>query len=172
MPEGSVSDYENDRNRWGQFAKIRPIGYVDVLATSIEVFFTNLRLKVGQKIHNHATVLPENTEDKRVTWASSDPTVASVDNNGLITALSVGIAYITATTVDGSNLSATCKVTVTTTPGDVSGDGVISIKDVTNLIDLLLNGSEAPDAADVNGDGVVNIKDVTDLINILLAGEG
>ena len=141
------------------------------MATSISLYFTNLRLKVGQKIHNYATVLPENTEDKRVTWSSSDPTVASVDNNGLITALKVGVAFITATTVDGSNLSATGKVTVTTSPGDVSGDGTISIKDVTDLINILLTDGEAPDAADVNGDGLVNIKDVTELIDVLLASE-
>ena len=169
VPEGSVSDYENDRHGWGQFAKIRPIGYVDVLATSISLYFTNLRLRVGQKISNHATVLPENTEDKRVNWSSSDPTVASVDSNGMITALKVGVAYITATTVDGSNLSATGTVTVITSPGDVSGDGVINIKDVTSLINLLLSNGDAPAAADVNGDGTINIKDVTDLINTLLA---
>ena len=52
--------------------------------------------------------------------------------------------------------------------GDVNGDSIVSIKDVTLLIDLLLNDGEMTDQADVNGDGLVSIKDVTFLIDILL----
>ena len=50
-------------------------------------------------------------------------------------------------------------------------DGIVSIKDVTDLIDYLLGGSASSfDAynADVNGDGGITIKDVTDLIDKLL----
>ena len=55
--------------------------------------------------------------------------------------------------------------------GDVNGDGVLSIGDVTLLVDLLLQGAEAPVSnGDVNGDGIVSIGDVTSLIDILLAG--
>ena len=57
-----------------------------------------------------------------------------------------------------------------TTPGDVNGDGQVNISDVTDLIDLLLAGTGAGNAAaDVNGDGQVNISDVTDLIDMLLS---
>lgn len=49
-----------------------------------------------------------------VTWASSNPSVAKVDANGLVSALSAGTAAITATTVHGG-LSASVKVTVLTT---------------------------------------------------------
>lgn len=52
--------------------------------------------------------------------------------------------------------------------GDVNGDSIVSIKDVTLLIDLLLEDGEMTDRADVNGDGLVSIKDVTFLIDILL----
>ena len=56
-------------------------------------------------------------------------------------------------------------------PGDVNGDGRLSIDDVTDLINLLLTGTTDGNAsADVNGDGRVSIDDVTDLINILLTG--
>lgn len=53
--------------------------------------------------------------------------------------------------------------------GDVNGDGLVNISDVTALINLLLTGnaSSCP-AADVNGDTVMNISDVTFLINMLL----
>ena len=56
-------------------------------------------------------------------------------------------------------------------PGDVNGDGRLSISDVTGLIDAILSGyAEAlyGPYADVNGDGRVNITDVTTLINTLL----
>ena len=57
--------------------------------------------------------------------------------------------------------------------GDVNGDGVVSIKDVTDLIDYLLSGSASSFNAynaDVSGDGNITIKDVTSLIDILLSG--
>lgn len=53
--------------------------------------------------------------------------------------------------------------------GDVDGNGVVNISDVTALIDLLLSGAaEANATADVDGNGIVNIADVTALIDILL----
>ena len=59
---------------------------------------------------------------------------------------------------------------VTTLQGDVNGDGVVTIMDVTCLINLLLNsdGDDYPANADVNGNGIVNIMDVTSLIDLLL----
>ena len=60
-----------------------------------------------------ATVLPANAYVKTVTWSSSNTAVATVNQSGLVTALSLGVATITATTTDGTNLSATCQVTVT-----------------------------------------------------------
>ena len=58
-----------------------------------------------------ATVTPSNANNKNVTWSSTDPNIASV-NNGVVTAYGVGECVIKATTVDGSNLSASCNVTV------------------------------------------------------------
>ena len=59
-----------------------------------------------------------------------------------------------------------------TLPGDVDGDGVVNISDVTALIDYLL-GASSPidmDNADVDADGHINISDVTTLIDKLLSG--
>ena len=55
------------------------------------------------------------TTNKSVTWTSSNEEVATVDENGMITAVKVGEATITATTTDGTNLSASCKVIVNPT---------------------------------------------------------
>ena len=54
-------------------------------------------------------------------------------------------------------------------PGDVNGDGRLSIGDVTGLIDRLLGSGELPAYCDVNGDGKVSIGDVTALIDLLLS---
>ena len=59
-----------------------------------------------------ATVTPNETTNKKVKWTSSNNKIATVDENGYVTAKGKGIARITATTTDGSNLSATCTVTV------------------------------------------------------------
>ena len=59
-----------------------------------------------------ASVYPDSANDKRITWSSSDPAIASVDENGLVTALKKGTATITAAAMDGSGVKSTCKVTV------------------------------------------------------------
>ena len=56
-------------------------------------------------------------------------------------------------------------------PGDINGDGKLSITDVASLIDQLLADGDLPDYCDVNGDGKVSINDVTFLIDILLNGD-
>ena len=67
-----------------------------------------------------ATVTPENAADKSVTWSSSNESVATVEQNGKISAVGVGEATITVTTTDGGK-TATCKVELTKT-----GDGTVT----------------------------------------------
>lgn len=53
--------------------------------------------------------------------------------------------------------------------GDVNGDGLVNIADVTEIIDLMINNNGEYFAnADVDGNGVINIADVTSLIDMLL----
>ena len=70
--------------------------------------------EAGATVQLVATVLPEEATDKTVTWTSSDEDVATVDENGVVTAVSGGMTTITATTAEG--FSATCKVTVKSFP--------------------------------------------------------
>lgn len=100
-----------------------------------------LQMSIGDTYQFSTAIAPENATYKQVTWTSMNPDVVSVDNNGLMSCLSNGWSVILATTVDGSNLTAGCFVQVGASEGgDVNGDGVISIKDVTELIDRLLRG--------------------------------
>ena len=80
--------------------------------TSITLGQTSLSLNEGESAVLTPTVSPENANDKSVTWSSSDTSVAKVDGNGKVTAVSKGTATITATANDGSGKYATCSVTV------------------------------------------------------------
>ena len=82
-----------------------------VSVTGVSLNKTSTTLTVGGSETLIATVAPANATNKAVTWSSSDPTVATVDANGKVTAKKVGTATITVTTTDG-NKTATCAVTV------------------------------------------------------------
>jgi hypothetical protein len=68
---------------------------------------------VGKDITLKATITPTDAANQEVTWTSSDEKVATVDEDGKVTAVAAGTATITCTATDGSGVSATCKVTVT-----------------------------------------------------------
>ena len=91
------------------------------LAESITLDKTSVEMYVGDEpVTLTATILPETTTNKTVTWTSSKTSVVTVDDEGNITAVANGTATITATAKDGSGKSATCSVTVKTHVESVS----------------------------------------------------
>ncbi|WP_286904453.1 Ig-like domain-containing protein [Clostridium sp. UBA1652] len=87
-------------------------GYLVTDVSEISLNKTSSSLNIGETEDLIATVKPDNASIKDVTWSSSDESVATVDENGKVTAIKAGNATITAKTTDGSNLTATCDVTV------------------------------------------------------------
>ena len=83
----------------------------DVAVTGISLSDATVMLTAGETKQITANVLPANATSKKVTWESSDPSVATVSDNGLVQALAVGKAEISAMTEDGSK-RASLKVTV------------------------------------------------------------
>lgn len=83
-----------------------------ISVSSVMLNKTQETVSVGQKLTLTPIIMPENATDKAVTWSSSDNNIATVDENGLVTAISEGKATVTITTKDG-NKTATCEVTVT-----------------------------------------------------------
>ena len=83
--------------------------------SSVSLDKSSLNLSIGGSSDLHATVLPADATDPSVSWTSSDPSVASVNNNGHVTAIAAGTAIITVTTTDEGK-TATCTVTVTAGP--------------------------------------------------------
>ena len=89
--------------------------------TGVTLDSTELSLYTGESKTLTATVAPDNATNKAVTWESSNTEVATVDNNGKVTAVSAGTATITVTTTDGEKI-ATCTVNVTEPSYSITAD--------------------------------------------------
>ena len=105
----------------------------EIPVTSISISFPEIEMTEGDSFPLTATVLPDNATNKQVTWASTSPGIAFVSQDGVVTALSKGIAMITAT---AETKSASCKVTVK--------EAVIAVESVKlNAETLSLNPGES-----------------------------
>ena len=83
--------------------------------TSLSISSSSLKLDAGDIKTLTVNIYPYNATNKNVKWTSSDEKVATVDQNGKVTAVGKGSAVITVAAQDGSNISRTCNVTVTGT---------------------------------------------------------
>lgn len=92
-----------------------------IAVTSVELSNTELTLMVGNTETLVATVKPDDATDKTITWTSSDNGVATVDENGLVTAISEGTATVSAKAGD---ITATCIVTVISIPENAIDLGI------------------------------------------------
>lgn len=88
-------------------------------ATGVSLAQTQLNLIVGNTASLLATVSPSTASNKSVAWRTSNARIASVNLNGMVTAIANGSATITATTFDG-NYTANCNVVVATSAIAVS----------------------------------------------------
>ena len=109
-----------------------------VLKPGIELNYSELSMAKGDSFALSATIIPE----MPVTWSSSANSIATVDQNGNVTAVGVGTATIKAT---AGNYSATCKVTVT-----IPVSGIILSQDTISLMEgqgMTLSATVLPDSA-------------------------
>ena len=93
--------------------------------TSISLNKTSLSMEALSTYQLTATAYPNDAYDKSVKWESSDNSVATVSENGLVTAVGKGTATIKATSTAVSSVSRSCTVTVT-------NNGIVA-KDVAQL---------------------------------------
>ena len=103
----------------GEYAEC-PVSVGTKAVTSISLDYSSQKLYEGGVFVLTATVLPDDAADPTVTWTSSDGKVASVNKNGIVTAIGEGSATIKAT---AGSQSDTCKVTVLPEP-EVDVDSV------------------------------------------------
>ena len=141
----------------------------NVPVTSVK-FNTNVvrDLEVGgDTVKLTATILPENATDKTLVWASSDPSVATVNNAGEITAVAPGTTNVTATAHNG--LKATCRVTVA---GEAQAVSTLNVKKIDELEDRddFIMGMDASAVPSLEAAGVVykdydgTVKDVFQIL--------
>ena len=146
--------------------QVMAIEIKSVKAHSISLSQASAELRVGEGLMLTPTVLPDNATDKTVTWKSSDENIATV-NNGYVLAKSVGEVTITATTADGSNLSASCEITVINAAGkrgDANNDDKIDVSDITAIASKILGNNPEnfnEQNADANADGKIDVSDIT-----------
>lgn len=84
---------------------------VKILVSGITLNKTSLTLQDGDSAKLTATVTPTNADNQKVTWSTSDESVATVSADGTVTAVKAGTANITVTTEDGGK-TASCTLTV------------------------------------------------------------
>lgn len=96
---------------------------VEDMATGVTLSPTSKELKVNETAQLAASVLPA-TANQGIKFTSSDETVATVSETGLVTARKEGTAVITATAADGSEKSASCTIKVGATAVDVPVTGI------------------------------------------------
>lgn len=104
------------------------------------------QMEVGQHVQLNAIVEPSNASNKQVIWSNSDPSVASVNQNGIVTGLAPGTTTVTVTTVDGQK-TADCTITVLPESPSVIiiGDEVRGLKINSNDLLFYVNGATFAD---------------------------
>ena len=101
-----------------------PLPVVDV--TGVTLDRSALTLEIDDFTKLNAVVEPANATNKRVTWSSSNDAVATVNSDGVVTAVAAGTAVITVKTQDGGH-EAYCAVTVKAAAGEVILDELIAL---------------------------------------------
>lgn len=138
LGQGTITAMTEDG---GKMAKCQVTVYAKIIAvTGVRLSESSLQLGKGESHTLAASVLPDNASDKAVQWTSSDTSVATVDQNGTITAIGVGKTTITASV---GGFSASCSVSVVVPVTSISLD--------TNLL-LLTKGAVAVLTATVSPD--------------------
>lgn len=125
-----------------------------------------------------ATVEPENTTNKAVVFASSNESVATVDENGVVTAIAPGNATITCSSVENPLVKVSCKIKVKegTNPdalamGDVNADKIVDASDALMVLKHaakleVITETKAVKAADLNADEIIDAADALTILKI------
>jgi len=126
-----------------------------IAVTGLTLSPTTLSIKRGNSSPLTVTVAPSNATNTAMNWSSSDPTKATVDANGVVSALAVGTTTITATSVSNPTKLATTAVTVLANAAPVA---VITASTVSGTAPLVVNFSSASSTDADAGDYVLGFE--------------
>jgi uncharacterized protein (TIGR02145 family) len=94
----------------------------DISVTGVTVSPTSLSLPIGDTSVLTASILPLNATNQKVSWTSSNTSVATVSDFGVVTAVAPGLATITGTTLEGNKIANSAVTVTARTITDVSGN--------------------------------------------------
>ena len=127
LPNGGIDSYKSD-DYWKNFAHINEASFIPIESISFES--DEVVIDVNESIKLNPIINPSEASIRNLKWSSSNASIASVSEDGIITTSSRdGEAIITATTCDGSGVSASIKAIVQEGAGlsDVLSDDDIDI---------------------------------------------
>jgi hypothetical protein len=98
-----------------------------IAVSSVSLDVASKTLEIGESVTLTATVLPDNADNKSVSWSCVPASGVVTVSEGVVTAIAEGTATVTATAADGSGKSASCTITVNPAPIaseiTIAGDG-------------------------------------------------
>ncbi len=119
----TIDEEGNIKGRKNGVAYVKAVtvdgGYEAICTVNVVTHITDMKITVGnvkmfykETYQLKTVIMPFDVSNKDIIWSTSDPEVATVDENGLVTATGKGTATITAETVDGGLID-TCEINVT-----------------------------------------------------------
>ena len=98
----AIKDGMNDSDTKGYSYTVKP---QTIPVTGVTIDFSESNLMVGKTLQLKASVIPSNADNQEIIWSSSNGSIAKVDENGLVTAISPGSVEIKAESAEGSYYS-------------------------------------------------------------------
>ena len=144
MPGEAVISVISENGEYAASAEIN----VKQAASSVAFKKTDIQLGVGEQTAIGYTVLPIQVSQD-VLWTSSDKSIVTVDENGIVSAVSKGSAEVTATAADGSGIFNTMQITVGNRIESIAIEdgGVTSVvAGKTLVLQAVVNGNEEENA--------------------------
>lgn len=123
--------------------------------SNIKLAFSTVNLDSSKKLQLIASIEPEEATERELIWTSDNESIAVVDHDGIVTAVSEGTAVITVSNVDGT-VKASCVVTVKKVdtddkPSDVDNSGGASAGDNGGVSDQKPGGGSSAGGASSGG---------------------
>ncbi len=140
-----------------------------IKVTGISLNKTEETMLVDETLNLVATIKPDDATNQAVTWSTSSHGIATVDNNGTVTAVSAGSAIIKATTVDGEKV-ASCKIQVQNRGVDISK---VTVENIGSTSALII-GSITPKGVGIKEMGICYVTSQSPTIEgnkVVLSGE-
>ena len=152
------------------YSAAAPVTFKVIIAkATLEFSFAEAEMEGDAETALEENELETGMYDGKVTYTSSDPTIATVDTNtGEVTMKMGGTVTITATGEATKNCNA-AKASYTLTvynKGDVNHDKSVDVADIASVIDQMADGTYSPHA-DVNRDNNVDVADIANIIDIM-----